>query len=228
MGSLSNRLRIAVLERDGYRCVYCGLTSAEATLQVDHVNPRALGGSDDATNLVAACFDCNNGKRANLIRLPEHVMPGPVAYQEHPARQSRYVSRKTWKEEAEHRYPDAYDMCWLTGNGRYATVAWCAGLSVALHKDRGVAERSLLTINSTSCGHGCWRDHEIIDMSIEERIDEAVERDRMYRRAAHFSSCNTCRYVYDNRGPGDAVERGSLRCIKAGRQDRMATRATTA
>jgi hypothetical protein len=31
-------------------------------LTVDHVTPVALGGSDDPTNLVTACADCNGGK----------------------------------------------------------------------------------------------------------------------------------------------------------------------
>ena len=78
MGHLSKRLRIAVLNRDGFRCVYCGRTSAETTLQVDHVLPRAAGGGDLATNLVTACFDCNNGKRDLLIGLPSHVTAAPV------------------------------------------------------------------------------------------------------------------------------------------------------
>jgi hypothetical protein len=34
-------------------------------MTVDHVVPTALGGSDDPTNLVAACKDCNAGKSAS-------------------------------------------------------------------------------------------------------------------------------------------------------------------
>jgi 5-methylcytosine-specific restriction endonuclease McrA len=33
-------------------------------LEVDHVVPRAEGGSDDTMNLVTSCFDCNRGKGA--------------------------------------------------------------------------------------------------------------------------------------------------------------------
>jgi hypothetical protein len=79
MAILSGRLRIGVLERDGYRCVYCGRTSATVALEVDHVVPRFLGGRDEATNLVTACFDCNSGKRARLVRLPDHVIPGELS-----------------------------------------------------------------------------------------------------------------------------------------------------
>lgn len=58
-------LRFDVLKRDGYRCVYCG-TSVQlgAVLRVDHVVPRSKGGQTAMENLVAACHECNLGKRA--------------------------------------------------------------------------------------------------------------------------------------------------------------------
>lgn len=60
--AVSKRLRYEVLKRDGYSCRYCGLRAGETELVVDHVVPESLGGSDDPTNLVAACRDCNAGK----------------------------------------------------------------------------------------------------------------------------------------------------------------------
>lgn len=60
--SVSKRTRFEVLRRDNHTCRYCGATSPDATLTVDHVVPVALGGSDDPSNLVAACRDCNAGK----------------------------------------------------------------------------------------------------------------------------------------------------------------------
>lgn len=59
---ISRRLRFEILRRDGHTCRYCGAKAPEATLTVDHVIPRTLGGADDPTNLVAACTDCNAGK----------------------------------------------------------------------------------------------------------------------------------------------------------------------
>jgi 5-methylcytosine-specific restriction endonuclease McrA len=50
-----------VLERDGYRCAYChGYADT-----VDHIVPRAAGGTDDERNLVAACRKCNSRKGAS-------------------------------------------------------------------------------------------------------------------------------------------------------------------
>lgn len=61
-------------------CEYCGERSLP--LEVDHVRPRTRGGTDDRSNLVAACISCNSQKRAMLVhewRLwrEHHGMPWP-------------------------------------------------------------------------------------------------------------------------------------------------------
>lgn len=58
--AVSKRTRFEVLKRDNHTCRYCHAT--DSPLTVDHVLPTALGGSDDPSNLVAACRDCNAGK----------------------------------------------------------------------------------------------------------------------------------------------------------------------
>lgn len=63
--AVSKRVRFEVLRRDNHTCRYCGGTAPDATLTVDHVVPVSLGGSDDPTNLVAACHDCNSGKASS-------------------------------------------------------------------------------------------------------------------------------------------------------------------
>ena len=66
--SLSRKLRFWVLQRDGHRCVYCGATVVDGVrLEVDHVIPRALGGTDDRDNLVTACRPCNAGKSDHVV-----------------------------------------------------------------------------------------------------------------------------------------------------------------
>ncbi|OZE35645.1 MULTISPECIES: HNH endonuclease [unclassified Rhodococcus (in: high G+C Gram-positive bacteria)] len=61
---VSKRLRFEILRRDNHQCRYCGGTTPEVKLSVDHVVPVTLGGGDDPSNLVAACVDCNAGKSA--------------------------------------------------------------------------------------------------------------------------------------------------------------------
>ncbi|HEY1668600.1 MAG TPA: HNH endonuclease signature motif containing protein [Trebonia sp.] len=68
--AISKRLRYEVLRRDGYACRYCGAKAPGVELAVDHVVPKALGGTDDPSNLVAACAACNSGKTSSSPDAP--------------------------------------------------------------------------------------------------------------------------------------------------------------
>lgn len=56
---VGNGQRFRVLERDGFKCTYCG---SDQRLEVDHIVPRSRGGSNDDSNLTTACWRCNSGK----------------------------------------------------------------------------------------------------------------------------------------------------------------------
>lgn len=60
--AIGKRLRYEVLRRDDHTCRYCGQRAPDVVLTIDHVVPAALGGTDNADNLVTACKDCNAGK----------------------------------------------------------------------------------------------------------------------------------------------------------------------
>jgi len=64
---VSVRTRFEVFKRDRFTCHYCGQTPPAVLLEVDHVVPRAAGGSDDMENLITACQDCNRGKSSKLL-----------------------------------------------------------------------------------------------------------------------------------------------------------------
>lgn len=57
-------LRWQILERDKFTCQYCGRSAPSVPLEVDHIIPRADGGTDQPDNLVCACWSCNRGKAA--------------------------------------------------------------------------------------------------------------------------------------------------------------------
>ena len=59
-------LRAAVTRRAGDRCEYCGLAQAgqEAAFHIDHVIPRAAGGTTTEGNLAFACVSCSLHKAA--------------------------------------------------------------------------------------------------------------------------------------------------------------------
>lgn len=64
---MSTKLRYKVLKRDGFRCKFCGVTSADgAKLHVDHIIPISRGGKTEMDNLQTLCSDCNLGKRTDI------------------------------------------------------------------------------------------------------------------------------------------------------------------
>lgn len=71
-----SRSRFSILERDGFRCIYCGKLSYEdsSELHVDHVYPRHLGGSDKASNVATSCKKCNVEKGGVPLRDPEPIL----------------------------------------------------------------------------------------------------------------------------------------------------------
>ncbi len=60
-------VRVDVLSRDGYKCVFCGRNSQETSLEIDHIFPFSQGGSNKPDNLQTLCIDCNRGKGARLL-----------------------------------------------------------------------------------------------------------------------------------------------------------------
>jgi len=64
---------LAILERDDYRCVYCGLDGRASfenalVMRVDFVVPRAKKGKKSPTNLVACCGPCNTIKGTKVYK----------------------------------------------------------------------------------------------------------------------------------------------------------------
>ncbi|EAY56097.1 MAG: putative endonuclease, partial [Leptospirillum rubarum] len=69
-------VREYLLEKWGRTCAYCG--SENVPLEIDHIHPRSLGGSDRVSNLTLACRSCNL-KKGNrpvgefLAKTPERL-----------------------------------------------------------------------------------------------------------------------------------------------------------
>lgn len=58
--------RVRIYARDGYRCVWCPPGAARTPrdqLTLDHFLPRALGGGNDADNLITCCYACNSKRQ---------------------------------------------------------------------------------------------------------------------------------------------------------------------
>lgn len=65
--TVSKSKRFSVFARDSFTCQFCGKKPPAVVLEVDHFHPASQGGSDDESNLITACFDCNRGKSDTVV-----------------------------------------------------------------------------------------------------------------------------------------------------------------
>lgn len=81
MTTVPQELHEEIVLRAGNRCEYCQLSQVgqEATFHIDHVMPRAAGGSTTADNLALACVSCSLRKWARQTAPdPESGMDVPL------------------------------------------------------------------------------------------------------------------------------------------------------
>jgi len=63
--NVSLSLRLKVLNRDNFKCVFCGKSPATdfgTKLHIDHISPFSKGGKSTLENLQTLCEECNLGK----------------------------------------------------------------------------------------------------------------------------------------------------------------------
>ncbi|MBT9166735.1 MAG: hypothetical protein DDT19_00059 [Syntrophomonadaceae bacterium] len=111
---ISKKLRFEVFKRDGFQCAYCGKCPPEIMLEIDHVEPKSQGGTDDINNLITACFDCNRGKTAiPLDRAPQGLVENLEVLKEKEAQLKEY--RKFIKRIEERIWRDLHDFDVILG-----------------------------------------------------------------------------------------------------------------
>lgn len=159
---VSRRLRFEVLQRDGHTCRYCGATAPDVRLTVDHVVPVALGGSDEPSNLAAACADCNAGKSSTA---PGRPLIEQVAHDaERWAHAMRTAAERADAEEAEiSAFVGAVAQLWheyatnvmgrpLMPDGWEATARTWARLGVTV----GMVEKAAMVAPRCRDSYGRW------------------------------------------------------------------------
>lgn len=61
-GKVSNKIRLSIYQRDGYRCRLCGRRGIYKDLEIDHIKPISKGGKSTYDNLQTLCHSCNQAK----------------------------------------------------------------------------------------------------------------------------------------------------------------------
>lgn len=192
--AISQRLRFEIFRRDNHACRYCGATAPNAKLTVDHVIPRTLGGTDDPSNLVAACSGCNAGKSSTQ---PESTVVEDVQSRTFEWRAALDEAAQGFRAEvaAESRAVDIFDSEWRRwtygddknevprpDNWRASVLVWlgrgmpidliCESIPIAM-------QRKSVRIDSAwryTCGV-CWHRLRELEARAEQLVSESMASD---------------------------------------------------
>lgn len=73
--AVSEKTRYEVFSRDFFRCKACGRGADNGVkLTIDHAIPVDWGGTNDISNLLTLCEECNRGKKAWVDSVPFQAM----------------------------------------------------------------------------------------------------------------------------------------------------------
>lgn len=108
--TLSKKMRFEVFKRDSFVCQYCGNSSPEVILEVDHIKPVSRGGDNSITNLITSCFECNRGK--SNIELDDNatVTKQHKQLEELNERRNQIEMMMEWREELSNLDNDILNM----------------------------------------------------------------------------------------------------------------------
>lgn len=122
--SISRRLRDRIRKQAGDRCGYC-LSPQKLVLgqlEIEHLMPRALGGSDDEENLWLACRLCNSFKGQQVDAVDPETGQRVALYN---PRKQKWADHFKWSD-------DGSMIAGLTPCGRATVVALQLNYSLAV------------------------------------------------------------------------------------------------
>jgi hypothetical protein len=96
----------------------------------------------------------------SLIRIVTPALAYPLIVKTY-SRHNCGATHRTYRALAECIF-QAQRPWWVSGSGEYATLSYCRGLTVALHKTIGEARAALALINSDACGGACHNAHQLV------------------------------------------------------------------
>ena len=97
--AISKKVRFEVFKRDNFTCQYCGKSAPDVVLEIDHMKPVSKGGTNDITNLITACFDCNRGKSNKELSDDSVIKKQNAQLQELAKRREQIEMMMLWREE---------------------------------------------------------------------------------------------------------------------------------
>lgn len=195
--------------------LYVGITSRRTIRTLQHAGDKSWWGE-----VASATFEHYDtraeaaSRELEAIRdeRPLHNVVGRVPPPPHaPAYQA----------EAVRRWPDGADAVGPpTGDGRWATVAWCGLLSVMTwptYDEAMDAYWAMHGIDGRGCGHACDRvfggDHHVFELVDPPPVTPPwydFETERLAWRLSHLENCAVCIFTSDGRAADAARHRHTV------------------
>ncbi len=162
-------VREYLLEKWGRRCAYCHATSVP--LQVEHLIPRARGGSDRVANLTLACEPCNQRKGSQTAS--EFGYPHLMAQAKQSLKDAAAINSVRW-------------------------ALWRSLLAFGLPLEVGTGGRTKWNRTRLGWPKAHWRDAACVGASTPDHLQAAVGSVLVIAAKGHGNrqSCRTNKYGF--------------------------------
>ena len=91
-------MREYLLEKWGRQCAYCGVK--DVPLEIEHIHPRANGGTNRISNLTLSCVPCNQAKGSrdikDVLQKKPDVLARILAQAKQPLKDAAAVNTTRW------------------------------------------------------------------------------------------------------------------------------------
>jgi len=157
-------LREYLLEKWGRQCAYCG--KKDVPFQVEHISPRAKGGTNQISNLTLACGPCNLKKGTQDIReFLKHqpaVLTHLLAHAKAPLRDAAAVNTTRWEIYRRLRATGIPVECGTGGRTKFNRVTrhldkthWLDAACVGTSTPEVLHTKGVRPLLMKAVGHGC-------------------------------------------------------------------------
>ncbi|TME66263.1 MAG: HNH endonuclease, partial [Chloroflexi bacterium] len=144
-------------------CAYCG--KQNLPLQIEHIQPRAKGGTDRISNLTLACEPCNAAKSTQDIRVflakKPNALKRILAQAKAPLKDAAAVNTSRWKLYERLKALGLPVECGSGGLTKYnrtvrglAKTHWCDAANVGQSTPERLHVQGIMPLLITANGHG--------------------------------------------------------------------------
>jgi 5-methylcytosine-specific restriction endonuclease McrA len=155
-------VREYLLEKWNRTCAYCGAKGVP--LQVEHIQPKALGGSNRVSNLTLACQPCNHKKGAKpvaeFLKNKPDLLKKIKAQSKVPLKDAAAVNASRWvlANRLQKRWPTDFGTGGRTKFNRtkqgYAKDHWIDAACVGVSGDKVTIREGMKPLTLTRTGRG--------------------------------------------------------------------------